>query len=291
MTEDDDRAPLTLATHYCDIDRPERALEVLERHAGAHFGDTAFWSLRARALASLDRHQDAEAAARRGLEIDATSLRLRHTLALILMQQSKLVEAERMILGVLAEYPENATYLCVYAQICARSGLFDKAARLVDEAARLDPEDDALIRTRLLLAHLRGDDKTAAKDARKLLSLDPEDASAHLHVGASLARTGDMGGATRHMVKAARLDPGDKDYVEIAREARVQAHWLLYPLRPLQRLGTVGSWFLGIGGLLTLRSLGYHDQATLWINGYLLVCVYSWIAPPLLRRWLKRKRP
>ena len=73
MTETAENA-LALASHYLEIDRPERALDTLAKLTGEQVEDATFWELRAQALLGLERHKQAVEAARQGLRLDGESI-------------------------------------------------------------------------------------------------------------------------------------------------------------------------------------------------------------------------
>lgn len=90
-----------------------------------------------------------------------------------------------------------------------RSGRLDLARRLLDEAARLDPED-GWIRYNLGVVHQEsGDDKAAEREYRQAVELDPEYRNAQFNLGELLAAKGDMEGAARHFARAREIDPED----------------------------------------------------------------------------------
>jgi predicted exporter len=84
----------------------------------------------------------------------------------------------------------------------------------------------------------------------------------------------------------AQLKPSDQDTVETARELRLASHWLMAPLRPFRRFGMFGTWIIFIVVLFGLRSLGMYALAGMLAVAYLVLCVYSWTIPWLLRRWM-----
>ncbi len=281
---------LSLAAHYLSIERPQRALETLAQVDEALVDTALFWELRAQALFHLERHAEAAEAAAQGLERDGEDVDLMRLHADSLAHLGRLAEAERVALRALALQPEDASLLCSYAFIAARGDQLDKAARLAERAAELAPESRRVEATRLLLAHLRGEGRKARGHARALLADAPEDAGAHYLAAVAEAHDGRASVAARHLLVAARLDPGDRDFAEAARQARFETHPLLWPLRPFAKLGTAGTWIAAVGAVFGLQALGYGKASAITAMVYVGVCVYSWVMPPLLRRWLRRRR-
>lgn len=276
----------TLARHYLDIGRPERALEALDRPGAADMEGAELWYLRGQALYELDRFEDANRVALAGLAQLPESIPLLFLRCNCAAKLDDLASAEQAILTALQLRPEEPALLCRYALLVARAGQLDKAARLIAEAARIDAEDPAVARARVTLAYLRGDDRQVARVSQDLLANDPEDTYGHYMLGHALFGSGNVGGAQRHLRTAARLDPSDHDLVESARAARFANHWLLWPLRPFQRIGTVGLWLGFMAIFLLLRSFGMRPLAGLFALVYLALVIYSWVVPWLLRKWL-----
>jgi tetratricopeptide (TPR) repeat protein len=274
---------LALARHHIDTGRPERALAVLAEH-GELATSLDAWFLRALALFRLERHREAVAAAERGLAVEPEAPGLLHLAGAAHVQLGDHAAAERCYLGALRLDPEEPSTLCAYARLCALGGQLDKARRLVAVAASLDPGSVAVLRVRWTIAHLSGDKRGEAELSRQLLAAAPEDAGAH--VLASIGQ--DPRRAARSLRTAARLDPGDRDNVAAARQARAGAHWLLWPIWPILRLGQVGSWLVAVGTMYALKTLVSPRAAGIFALAWIAMCVYSWVVPPLLLRWYRR---
>jgi tetratricopeptide (TPR) repeat protein len=198
--------------------------------------------------------------------------------------------AEQSLLAALRLEPENDWLLCEYALLVARAGQLDKARRLVEEAARIDPLSDDVARVRGVLAYLSGDDTRAAAHAEELLAADPESRGAHLLRGSALSQQGRTRAARRHFETAARYDPGDDEVVDIARRSRDATHPLLLPLVPIERWGQGRVWLGGVLLIVLARATG-NDVVMLTVAGaWVLYAVYTWVVPPLVLAWLRRKR-
>lgn len=280
--------PLALARHFLEIGQPGRALETLDRASGVP-ADAAAHALRGLALHDLGRYADAARVARAGLAREPESLPLLRLLCDAEARLGNLAEAERAILAALRLAPDEPRLLCRYAHLVAGAGQADKARRLVEEAARLAPDDPAVLRARVALSYVGGDDRATAARSRDLLARDPDDEYGHRMLGAALSSRGAVTQAERHLRTAARFDPADPDLAEATRATRLAAHPLLWPLRPLRRFGVIPVWLGAIAIIFGLRSLGLQPVAAVVGLAYFLLCVYSWVVPPLLRWWLDRR--
>lgn len=281
---------LDLARHYVSIDQPDRALDQLA-DLGPDFDDPEAWRLRGWALTALERYDEAAGVATQGLERSPDSPELLELLAVVEGRRRRLAEAERAILAALALAPDDPDLLCVYAELLGHGGQFEKADRVVEEAARLAPQSEHVLRTRMALAYLRGDDRLAERLGEELLSLDPDSWVAHRMVGVSALQRGETGRASRHFDSAARHDMSDHEAATAAREVRAENHPLMWPLWPFRRLGPIGAWLGAIVTIGVLGAVGLNTLAVVFLLAYVALCVYSWVAPPLLRAWLRRRAP
>jgi predicted Zn-dependent protease len=283
-------ASLALARRYLEVGRPQQTLDTLARMANPDLEDPELWFLRAAANFELGWHGDAARAARDGLAHAPDSISLLAILAAAEMERGHAAEAEKAILAALELAPDSPTLLVRYALIVARAGQLDKAERLVEEAGRIDPTDPEVVRARSVVAYLQGGDREAERVARELLSEDPEDIGGLMLLGSTAAEAGRIREADRHFSGAARLEPSG-EAVQAARELRIATHPLLWPVRPVSRLGAGPIWMGAIATIIGLRALGFSVASAVAGGIWLLWCAYTWIVPPLVRRWVERRGP
>jgi tetratricopeptide (TPR) repeat protein len=282
---------LALAERFLELEQYERALDAVAR---ADFEDPEAWAARTRAELGLSRFADAERSAALGLERDPQHSLLLYALALARYRGGNLAGAEQAVLAALQVDPEWVDAICLYGELVASAGQFAKAERLLAEGERIDPERGAVLRLRHLLDTLQQKRSEAVESARQLVAHDPENAHSLLALGYAEHGRGDAAEGLGRMRAAAALDPElATAHYEALVEARLQSHPLMAPLRLLQRTfgehAQVATWLIAVGGITWLRSSGSRLAGALSI-GWLAFCLYTWITPPLLRRWLARGR-
>jgi predicted Zn-dependent protease len=283
------RNPIFTAMMFMEMGQPQRALDVLQHPPTEHLEDSTFWLVRAQAYYDLGEWSQARKTAHQGLALAPQNPHLLLLLANLEAKAGDLPAAEQAILSALNQQPEHPTLLCRYALLVAEDGQLDKAERLLARAAQQSPEDPSVRRTTAALAYLRGDDKQAMQANLETLRDNPEDVVSRHALGAMLLEKGYVKAADRHLKAAARLDPGEQDVVAAARISQPYAHWLLWPLRPAYRLGSAKTWLLWVGTYVLLTVLGLHQIARPLAILWILYCVYSWVVPPLIKWWYKRR--
>ena len=274
---------LTRVVGLLEMNRPEQALTELGRLPGAAATDRVAYRLRVIALSALDRWDEVAETARQGLAEIGPDAELLGRLGLALRSQGAYAPAERALLDALALEPEDPWLLCQYADLCVTVGQTDKAGRLISRAAELAPESPAVYGSRVQLAYARGDDREAERVTREFLGRHPDNPMALGMHGGIAAERGRIVAAHRSFGRAVAHDPDDPDYAEAAWETRVYTHPLLVPLRPLYRLG-IRLWLIAVGTIAVLNLAKLYIPALVVALAWVLYCVWSWIAPPLVRR-------
>lgn len=278
-----------MARHLLDAGQPQRALDALAQVAGAA-EDAEALAIRASAYLAMEKPQTARESATAGLALDPQDTTLLAILAEAHLAEGDLPGAERALLEAIRLEPESSDLIAGYAIVVARAGLFDKAKKLAARAQELEPAARAVYRAHFVIATLEGRTQDAEAISRTWLAEHPDDASALMTSGLLLSSVGRAEAGLRRSRDAVALDPSVAEGAqEGLLEQRLLAHPALLPLWPFQKFGVGGSWGIGIGGILILRALGFGTASVVWALIYIALCVYSWIAPGLLRRHLRRR--
>ncbi|GLI01907.1 tetratricopeptide repeat protein [Phytohabitans aurantiacus] len=244
--------------------------------------------LRCAALAQLDRWEAVISAATAGLAASGPDPDLLRHLGRAEHRCGRSQVAERALLDGLALAPQDVELLCTYADVCAANGQADKAAKLVERAAALAPEAPIVYATRIQVAYASGDDKGAQRMSREFVAAYPEHPAAHALLGGTSAIRGQVDTAYEGYRQAAAAMPTEQSFAESALELRIARHPLMLPLRPALRFGVLKTWAVAAALIFGLRALGQPVLSAIVGLLWLLYCVYSWVVPPLLRRWMRR---
>jgi tetratricopeptide (TPR) repeat protein len=206
----------------------------------------------------------------------------------VLSETQHFVEAEQTIIGLLQDYPERAYFYALYAELMLKTLHIDKAAALAREGLRLDPASNLSQVVCLLVDVIEDRSGDASRRLKELVRENPD----ALHVAWSVV----VVLQSRHCYAEAlqvlrgilRIVPDDTEAVAALIEMRLLSHWSMLPLAPLQRYGWGGSGVLwGIAVLsVFLANRFAPDIAAPLVVFYVAFVVYSWIWPPVLKRWL-----
>jgi predicted Zn-dependent protease len=229
----------------------------------------------------------AEATVRQVLVIAPDHAPARQLLASLLIERNEFADAELLLIGLIRDYPEHADFYGRYSRLMLRTLHLEKAEQLAREGLRYGPENAECLLAIALCETARSGARPNAALAR-LLSAHPESQSTIHALVIALVDSGRIDEAHRIAQGAMRADPANENLVNLVRELRIQNHWTLKPLWPLQKWGWGASAAMWLGGYLLVRYLekaapaAVFPFAILWF-GY---AVYSWVWPPLLRKIL-----
>lgn len=240
----------------------------------------------ARADYLADDNDDARGTLARLLATDPNHFDARFLLAWIELEGDNLAEAERLVLGLLREAPEAAACYAFYARVMLRALQFDKAKQLAAEGLRHAPHDESCLRVRVLCDLVDGR-STDSRALAQLVASDPNALETMRMVVIALVHANRSREALRLARELLRAQPNDDHLLTLVRSLRIDTHWTLWPMWPLQRWGWYGSIALWIAVVVLLQLLDSRlvgAFSALWL-GYV---AYSWVWPPLLKRWIAR---
>lgn len=201
-------------------------------------------------------------------------------------------KAEEVLLGLLHDYPESSGLYARYATLMYRNMKIDKARELAREALRLDPDDDSALMACLIGDLISGDGGAQQDKLGELLRRNPEDQTTARLLIVHLVEHGKYWSARRIAVELFKADPHSKDTLELLVSIEALAHWTMVPLWAFNRWGakaSVGFFLIALFGLAKLRE--HIDSSAMGVINIALIgyVIYSWVYPPLLSRWLKRR--
>jgi tetratricopeptide (TPR) repeat protein len=276
------------AGELLDRYRGDAARRMLGPALARHPDHPALLAQAARADYQDDHYNAARETLARLLIIAPQHLNGRWLMFLVEMETGRLTDAESIILDLLRESPEATAFYAGYSRLMLRALNFGKARALADEALRRAPDDESALRARALcdLVDQRGDSVALAR----MVANDPHDVQTLRLVVLALVQAHKPRQALHLAQELLRMQPNDPSLLDLVRALRADTHWSLAPLWPMLRWGWYGSIGVWIGVVALFQVL--RGTAPEWagpvsfaVLGYV---AYSWIWPPLLRRWLNR---
>ena len=202
--------------------------------------------------------------------------------------RKQFAQAETVWIELLRDHPEDADLYASYAELMMQTLHLDKAQRLMQEGLRLEPNHPKCLYIAALIHIIQGRSSDSENEhLQRLLTEYPERIQTLLTLVVALSQRGDNRSALRVAQQLLAMRPDSPHYLTLVKELKLQTHWSLLPLYPMQRWGWGGAGVvtvLGIGIVHAARSSLTTDLASAIAYVWLAYVVYSWIWPGILRK-------
>lgn len=238
-----------------------------------------------------DKDEDALVTVSRLVEHHPGSYSGRMLLFRILDGLNRRSEAETVILEMLREYPEDALLYGHYSILMLESMCVDKAGELAARAIAIDPDDETALTASVMHELLVAPGEPAKRRLAELVSRYPEAATTALMVIVVLSEQGQDKEALRIAQEVLRQSPDSREVVNLVISLKTATHWSMVPLRPLQKWGwgaSIAIWFVMVMLLRNVEGTPIEPYALPVVMAFLAYVVYSWVWPPILKRWIRR---
>lgn len=282
---------LLKAEHLLEIGRTKHARALLAQHLRQEPRDHVALYYLARA-AVLDRElKEARELIQRALALSPDARGPRALLFHIEFEESQFAPAEQLIISLIRDNPRNPDYLAMYAKLMLFAGHLPKSEQLTIEAMKLDPRHVEARRVKVLLDVVSGKHRAATETIGNLIAEDPQNAELAHTLFYVLVSRGQLEVAERLGRELLRLQPNNQLMVSALVELRVISHPMGLPLYPFRKWGWIGSALLWVVVIFGCQLLERYNQAlaTTILLTYCFIALYSWIYPPIMRRWLQAR--
>jgi tetratricopeptide (TPR) repeat protein len=261
-----------------------QTLRILEETEVESLLTTDFWYLRGFAQRGLGDYAEAADSFATVVTVKPGEVAAHALAAESFVRCQRLGAAEQHLLRGLAASPKSTDLLEVYCSACARGGQTEKARALLQRLLECDPDNEAAFRLRILIEFVEGSDEGLYQATRQYLDELADTPENALATGKAMLDGGRISGALRCFSEALRQDPGLRErHPDFFREIGVLESPFLLPSRLLDRYGRWLPWAVGAVTVLALQSL-HLAAGAIFAAGFALFLLYSWVAPPLVRR-------
>lgn len=286
-------AALRRAERFNEADRHDLALQAAQEGLQINPGCIPLRVEVGRTLHLLDRYEDAEEELRGVLALQPDHYAARVHLAWVLMELGKNVECEALLLEVLRDDPEDPQGLHAYAALLMRANQLDKADRVARRALALDPESVQLHQL-LTFINARASKRGASlHHAEAGLRLEPGDYRSHLAASVAAYENGKPLRAREHLRQVLRLD-ADPELQEQFELVDRMTRWPMIPFYYfslwIDRLPgkQITLWIAFVLLYRGGRAAGIPIEVLLPVSlTYLALVIYTWLAIPFSRLWVK----
>jgi len=203
----------------------------------------------------------------------------------------RFAEAERVLIDLIKDYPEDADLYAQYSMLMLETQHLEKAQKLAEEAVRLAPDDEQALLASALCAFVADPSPETNHRLQELIRRYPDSMRTLITMIVVLADRRRHKEALLLSQELLRAYPDNEDVVNLVVALKVQNHWSLKPLWPMQRFGWAGSaglWVVIVGLFAVLPRTPLAPWEGPIFAVVLTYIVYSWVYPPILNRLMRR---
>jgi predicted Zn-dependent protease len=294
MSESDNTAPSLAA-----VVSEARALVERRRYAHAratishglrHFPDNSeLLYLAAFVDYASNDHDAAMQTVLRVLASDPQHYGARRLCAYLYEAKKEYAQAEELWIGLLRENPEDADCFGAYAELMLRTLNLEKAGRLAQEGLRHEPDHPVCLYVCAMIDVISGKRGQQSEPLVRLLQTHPEQVITATTLVVALMEQGRSREALRIAQQLLRNQPDNPHYLALVRELKMQTHWTMLPLYPMQRWGWGGAAAVSVAGIIGVRAMGNavpEPFQSVVVYTWLAYVIYSWVWPSILRRMI-----
>lgn len=281
---------LTEAEHYIDLGRADKAQEILLKVLAEEPGNSLALYLLAVSQYHLEQNDEAMLTCLEGLKHGGLREDFHCLLGRIYFALGCLPEAEESFLESLKINPNNPGVIANYGYLMLRTGHEKKAARLMEEALRIDPEDPVVLHYAFYF-YLAKDKRHEEMDALSdYIQYSSDEIGTLVKAGTANAVRGRRREARENFRQAYLLDPTNNDLLDVLKGYDEEFHLLYLPHRIFRKLGgPIAVWAEFIALIAALNYLKLYALAGYIGVAYFVLCIYTWITPAIYKALFKRK--
>jgi tetratricopeptide (TPR) repeat protein len=294
MTESDNIAPnlsAVVGEAHALVERRRYAhARATISHGLRHFPDSAeLLYLAAFVDYASDQHEAAMQTVLRVLAANPQHYGARRLCAYLHEAKKEYPQAEELWIGLLRENPEDADCFGAYAELMLKTLNLEKAGRLAKEGLRHEPDHPVCLYVGALIDVISGKRGQESEPLLRLLQAHPEQVITATTLVVALTEQGRNREALRIAQELLRNQPDNPHFLSLVRELKMQTHWTMLPLYPMQRWGWGGAAVVSVAGIIGVRAMGNAVQEpfqSVIVYTWLTYVVYSWVWPSILRRMI-----
>jgi len=276
--------------HYFYIQKYPQVIELINEVLQDHIENSWPWYMLGYSNYAINKYNEAEEQLYEAMRLGFNAEIVFHVLGHIYMATERWQEAEEAFLEALRINPNDAETHAAYAVLMKQTGHRKKSTLLINKALELDPENSYVLRRNFILEGIHGNKEQQILALEQYMNSADSELAKLLHLGINASFRHNEKEAKEYFRQAYLLNPEDQDLLSILEDMEITTHPLLAPNRFIERIGGPATmWLVGIALTFLLLALGFDDLAMVFITGYVVLALYTWISVPLVKGLRKIK--
>lgn len=290
MEHDEKMRQLNTIQHYFDMERYEEAVSYISSVLKAD--PTNAQALYCMAVVMLSRKKYSEARAlcedaiKYGID-EETGL---YFLGITYQNEKKYKEAEIAYLRALHINPNSPKIHAAYGELMLLAGFDEKAIALLEEAYRLDPDNEEVNQILLDFFFAKSNKAKQFIQIQRIMETSSSEKQQLINLGLYHLLQDKPKEARKYYVQAFLMDPTNTSLLTTLETLDQATHALFLPHRIIDKIGGPAVLWIGyIVLLIALVNLGFETLTAISMILYLILVIYTWMASSIYKWFVKGK--
>lgn len=271
------KAVLNEVILYMDMSRYQQAIIKLEQLLSEEPNDGSLLFLMANCYYHLNSYSEANEYCRESMANGFSTQQCNYLLARIYMDTEEFVKSEEHFLEALRINPSEASALAAYGMLMLRCGHEKKASALMDEAMRIDPENEAVLHYKFLYYLLHENKNAQLNVLQKYLNNSSSEVRKLIKIGVYNLHNKNVKEARENFRQAFLLEPTNHDLLMILEKLDKECHWVFFPNRLVKWPALV--WVVFFIFIIVGRHFIDSNILVVIVLLYILFAIYTWVSP------------
>jgi Flp pilus assembly protein TadD len=289
MSSNFEEKELMVIQHYLEIGRYKNAEELMNTLLEKNPTNAKLLNTMAYIQIQLDDLDKAEMFCKESIALGELNEECYYLLGVINMERRNYVEAEESLLESLRHNPENPRVFAKYGYLMLKTGHDEKAEKLLTEALKIAPHDPVVIDISFQFYLVKNNKEQQLLFLSKYLQYSDNEIGKLVKVGVIELRRGNYKAARESFIQAYLLDPTNEELLLVIEEVDKDYHPIFFPQRMISKIGGPAVvWVMAVVIIIGLSRFGFSKLSFIFSAFYVLLCIYSWLAPTIYQRFLKK---
>ncbi len=268
------------AIHYINIGRYEKSIEILFDLLSEDPDSGYYLYLAAKCYYCVDNYSEALKYCAESIEKGYGIEDCKFLMGQIHSEFKNYSLSEECYLEVLRLNSQNAAAFAAYGMLMLKTGHEKKAVKLLDEAMRLDPQNEIVLHYKFMYYLVKDKPKEQLSTLKNYMVYANDEKNKLIKLGIYNMYNQKPKEARENIRQAYLMDPTDNDVLQLLKEVCIDSSIIHLPQRLIQRVGgPVVLWISFIILVVVLRSLKLYTIQMYVVLIYLVIVVYTWITP------------
>lgn len=275
---------------YMEMGRYEESIKKINELFSEYANDERLFFLLAYCHYNMGIYDKAVEYCEESMKLGFSLEECNYLLGNIYMNINQFPQAERNFIEALRINPQNVKVLASYSMLMLKTGYNDKAYTLIQEAMKIDPDNDSVLNCNLMYYMCQEDEDNQTIFLQRYIENASSEMKVLIKIGIYNLYNNERAEAHENFRQAFLMDPTNKGVLSILENLDRKSHIVFLPNRIIDKIGGPKIVYIAFMAIILLGKKFINSVLLIIIVSiYILFAIYTWISPLIYRAVLKFK--